>query len=169
MTEAYLTSDSDTQGEDWRVAILAFDKKGFTYGSRLSHDWMFEAFGIERPKEQTTVNKAKKSQTRYMASVAQFKRYLLQERLMAMCSVYGFGFEIIKPEEQTKWAEQEFVQAIRREFNRAQERLVNVNHDHLTDTQVRDNAEALTRLAGKRQMIVSNRSVKQITRKDSTE
>lgn len=141
----------------WRVAIGAFDSAGFTHGSEISKSWLYEAFGIEEPKPQTSLKQAQELNLRFLASFKEFERYLLSERSMAFQTQWGKGYRIVFPTEQTEWAQTEFERAMKKTFSRAAERLVNIDHNQLTEDQSTENANALARVGSARALLTGNR------------
>ena len=143
--------------EGWRIAIKAFDDAEFQFGATIGKSWLYDAFGIPEPQPQTSLKQAQEAQLRFLACLNEFKDYLLNERSMALRTVYGVGYEIVLPEEQTEWAEDEFKREAAKVFSKAGERLLNVDHSRLTTNQTQKNADALARLAGLRALTLGKR------------
>ncbi len=140
--------------EGWRVAITAFDESDFTYGTIIPKSWFYEAFGIDEPKPQTSLKQAQADTLKHLASFENLKSYLLNERSMALRSVYGVGHEIVMPTEQTEWAETEMDREMKKAFARSSERLINIDHNQLTSQQTTENANALARLGAARALVL---------------
>lgn len=162
--EDILNPEDDDRELGWGIAITAFDESGLSYGDKIPHSWFFTAFGLKEPEPQTSMKQAQAVELKKLGYFILFRRFLLQERLMGLRSIPNFGYQIITPAEQTQYAEQELQHGMRREIAKASDLLLNVNHEHLTDKQIEQNAEALNRLAGKRAFMAGNRPKRQITR-----
>lgn len=159
--------------EGWRVAIKAFDDAGFTYGDAVKKSWLFNAFGIEEPKPQTSLKQAQEANLQFLASFQSLKSYFLNERSMALKTCHGVGHEIVKPPEQTEWADTELEREMKKAFARAAERLVNIDHSQLTTQQSRQNAESLARTGTMRALMMgqhklTDQTIKQLMNKDDT-
>lgn len=140
--------------EGWRVAIKQFDGDGFTYGSLIPKSWFFDAFGIEEPKPQTSLKQAQEANLGFLGSFKRFAGYLLNERSMALKTIWGEGYEIVTPAEQTEWAELEMNREMKKAFARAAERLINIDHAQLTAQQTEENANALARMGSARALVL---------------
>ena len=140
--------------EGWRVAITAFDEAGFTYGDTVKRSWLYDAFGLDEPKPQTSLKQAQEVSLRFLSSFKALESYLLNERSMAFKTCYGVGYEIVTPTEQTEWADAEMEREMKKAFARGASRLVNIDHSRLTTNQSKENAEALARAGTMRALML---------------
>jgi hypothetical protein len=71
---------------------------------------------------------------------------LLSDHQVALSNVKGVGYQIVRPPEQTAWAEDQGDAELKKALRKRRDRLVNVNMTSLTQDERRQNADALARL-----------------------
>jgi hypothetical protein len=141
------------QGRGWRNAIRLLLEQNLTYGHLLTHDWLFEAFEIEQPKDDTPYKEAQKLQLRFVADFERFRAELLDEYQMDAQSVTGKGYMIVHPRDQTRRAEQDFQHEFKKFGRKAAARLAGVNHSMLSARERQENADAIARMSNLRAMV----------------
>lgn len=136
----------------WREAANKFLALNAQPGFVITHAWLYDAFNIVMPRETTTLKEATKAELAYLTQVERFKESLLQEHNIALKTVYGMGYEVLHPRDQTPWAQDEGDREIKKGLRKLAARLVHVDHARLNDREKRENADALARAAGMRAM-----------------
>lgn len=134
----------------WRHALQMFRQHGFRAGELITHDWLYEAFSIQRPTSSTPKSVADRAE---LACLGQFNRLadaLLNEDKVALTTVRGLGYRVVPPGDQTGWAEAECRAGMAKVLRQSGERIRNVDLTRLTADQRRENADAQARLAALR-------------------
>lgn len=131
----------------WRQAVASFLKAAFTPGEPIPHEWFYTEFCLTQPLDCASVKDAQAAQFNYMVQVAALKQELLVTHKIALRSVHGFGYEIVRPEEQTAWAEDEVKENIRKTLRTGASRLVCLKLEDLNAEQQKENRDALARLS----------------------
>lgn len=126
----------------WKDALVNFD---FTYGDIVELDWLYEAFGLERPHEKMPYKKASEVQLEFLTNFKKLEEHLLHEMQMALRNKRSIGYEVVTPQEQTFWAEQAATSEINKSIRGMYNRQINVNRDLLTAEQKKENSDALAR------------------------
>lgn len=124
--------------------LSQFKASGFTYGSVIATEWFSQCFGIKPP---TTIPEADQAKMLYATYLGQFRTKLLVECKMALRTKAGVGQEVVHPKEQTSWAMDEAKSAITRELERARDRLAYVNANELSDSERKENTDAIAKLS----------------------
>ncbi len=153
MSDQSTNGDIVTPEKPWRIALKKFDDEDKTYGDVLPKRWLYDAFGIQMPVEQTSKKVADAAELAYLGAFQAFKEELLAERSMALKTVHRVGYKIVMPDEQTEFANTNFERQMKKAFSEAQDVLFNVNHSMLTADQSRQNTDAMTHLAGLRALM----------------
>lgn len=131
----------------WKHAVDSFLLEGFAPGSIVPHEWFYRTFGITPPKLCRSVSEAQSAQLAFLSNIEGLKRELLEEHQIALRSARGVGYEVVPPQEQTEWAEEECKEDLRKALRTSRLRLLNVQLDMLTDEQKKLNTDALARLS----------------------
>lgn len=126
-------------------AFAEFEKAGFTYGNLIQKEWFYRKFNL--PLEVRTPQEAEDVKMLYCRHLGALRTKLLCERQMALRTKDGVGQEVVKPEEQTEWAVQDFVSDIYRLTTKAADRLTHVNLAELSNEQRRENSDAVAKLS----------------------
>lgn len=133
----------------WRQAVQDFIAAGFKAGDMVSHKWLEQAFGM-KPLDATATLTAQAFQDRqfdWLQSIEAFKAELLQDHQILLSSVRGEGYRYVPPGEQTRLSTDKFEADARRVYRKAADRLKNVRAAELTESQRRENSDAIARLA----------------------
>lgn len=139
----------------WREGYKRFVSEGFTPGDEIPKEWFYNAFGIEMPAPTCPVKEADKARLEFMAAFLAMRESLLTERQVALANMRGYGYRVVTPQEQTRWAEEEGIDEVKHAVTKMGTRLVNVDLAALDGTQRKENADALARLSMMRGMIRS--------------
>lgn len=118
----------------------------FEYGDFLSKRDIYDLLGIEE-LEIGSKKDFDAHNLKVLSAIQGLKDTLLNENQMLLVSVWGKGYRILDPEEQTQHAMSDLGEEIARSRRKALSRLVNVNMSKLTDQQVNENTEAIARVA----------------------
>lgn len=136
-----------TREPAWRDAVEEFMSAGFQPGEIILHEWFYQQFGICKPEDCSDYKTAIRARLEYVAAIEGLKRELLEEYQVAIKAARGKGYEIVPPEEQTEWAEDNLKQDLRKAVATSRNRLVNIRLDELTDEQRKANLDAQARLS----------------------
>jgi hypothetical protein len=143
--------DDDTvmQYPAWREAITRLSKSNrLAPGILFTHRELYEMFIVKYPERDIPITPAElaKLELQYLNQLQGFQTALLQEHQVALANVKGEGYRIVKPSEQTPWAERQGVNEIRKAIRKLAERLTNVDFLALGAEDRKVNADALARL-----------------------
>ena len=146
--------DTVQQYPPYKDAIKKFFEHHYTYGSLIKHEWFFEAFGLPViDKGSFTKEKADKIQLQFLTNLVGFRRHLLHHHQMALASKAGVGYEVVQPQDQSKWAYNSGKRKILKALHEQTEYLTNVDFARLTAEQQRENANYLSRTSAARAMM----------------
>lgn len=137
----------------WRQALANFRQAQFPSGSLLTHDWLYENFGLVKPEPTTPLAEAGRLQLAFLSQFKTFEEALLVEHQVALQSVPGEGYRLVLSREQSRWAVREGEKDIKRAIRKMGARTSHVNLAQLTATQRQENADALVRVASLRAML----------------
>jgi hypothetical protein len=131
----------------WREGLRRFMSAGFNAGDSIEHQWFYDAFGIDMPTPETPCKDAEKAKLQWLGAFETLREHLLTEHQIALASVRGYGYRVVPPGDQTKWAEGEGMDDIKSAARKMGMRLTNVNLSVLDADRRRENADALARLS----------------------
>jgi hypothetical protein len=138
----------------WKQAVEDFLASDYAYGDTVPHGWFVDHFELEQP---TTAKQQKDFQAQLARSLAKFRMHMLKHHLMDFVNVWGEGYLVVKPGEQTSYALKDTRDTIRKAIIEGMNRLVYVNHDALTDAQRRENTDAVNKVASLQSMTAPKR------------
>lgn len=142
---------SDTPDLDlypaWREALKQWPSSGFTWGDTIPHEWFYEAFRLEPVRDEMTVKEAESIRLKFLGQFESFRRALLEEHRQDLCSVRGYGYEIVTPAEASRRATDDEMHEVRKAMRNLRRRLTFVALEQMTDEQRRENADLLARAA----------------------
>lgn len=134
--------------------MKAFEFFGFTYGSVIKKDWFMNQFGIE---PAVTVEDVERNRNIYAVLMGHLRTTLLIENKMALKSKPGYGQEVVRPMDQTRWAMDEFTTGLRKAYNKTIDRVSNIDFYELSDQEKKENTDAIAKLS-----FFAKRSVKDL-------
>lgn len=137
-------------GRGWRNAIRLFHEQKKTYGDLLSHEWLYEAFEIEKPDVNTPSGQAEKLKLQFLSEFKKFETEMLTEYQMDIRNLRSRGYEVVRPQDQTRRAEEDFQSEMKRIGRQVAGRLANVNHTKLSARERQENADAVARISNLR-------------------
>ena len=114
-------------------------------GKTFTHEWLYEAFGIEMPAPETPLKTAERAKMQYLSAFDAMREHLLTEHQIALDNIRGVGYRVVAPEEQTAWAEQDGLVDMRMSMRKMMLRMSNVDLAKLDADHRRQNADALAR------------------------
>lgn len=131
----------------WRLAVDQFLAAGFQAGDVIPHAWFYEALGIPEPKPNTPYGVAEKIELQYMGGMVRVRNALEQDHQVYLNNVKGRGYQWVPPGEQTAVAMEKWQEEVKAATRRVSRSVVNVDHAALTQEQVKENHEAMAKLA----------------------
>ena len=105
------------------------------------------------PKPDMLNSDAEKLKLQFLSAFEMLREYLHVEKQIALATIRGYGYRVIPPADQTKWAENEGMDDIKAAARKLGVRLANVDLTELKDEQRKENADALARLSMLRGMV----------------
>lgn len=124
----------------------------FEYGDIIPHDWLALHLGIEYPDKPMTIEEYRARDFDMLRKVEAFKDELLTEHKWYLISVRGIGYQVCKPQHQTKEAMHKLHRELRKSLSQAMGALVHINETALSLEDVRKNSEAKAKVAAFRTM-----------------
>lgn len=107
-------------GSDGWCSLLSEISAKFGDGNLIKHEWLKEKFGLKKLslKDFETVDDFLKAieiqQFSYMSLVDKLRWELLKEYKMYIRNIRGDGYEILRPEDQTQYGYDSFVDDIKK-------------------------------------------------------
>jgi len=138
----------------WKNAVNNFIIKGSKPGDLISKSWLMREFGIEEPK---TMSELQKAQLKFMGCMNKFQTELLEEHQIALKTVQGVGYEVVAPEDQTRFGLVAGVRAIAKAITATERTVANVKVDSLTDAQRQEHSDGLAKVANMQSMFSRRR------------
>lgn len=133
----------------WRQAVIDFFAAGFKPGDVISHDWLEEHFGLDpiEDGQALTIQAHRERQFKWLQAMEAFKTELLERYRVCLVSVFGEGYRVVPPGQQTELATEKFEAEAKRAYRKAAMRLKYVKVEELTEAQRRENVDAIARLS----------------------
>lgn len=132
---------------EWRQAVADFLAAGFSDGDVLQRDWLEQHFGMIPAKPSMKMEDFQSRQLLFLDRMDSFRRELLEKHQIYLQSVYGSGYRIVPPAEQTRVTRERFEREMKKELRRAALGLRNVQINRLTDAQRQENSDAIAKLS----------------------
>lgn len=133
----------------WKEAVKKFRAKRFEPGQIIPLDWFWDAFGESDPDKEVSLPPAeyKRRKLFFIAQLQLLQDELLEEDDMALTNVFGKGYQVVPPKEQTKFAIERAKRAIGREISKASKTLEHIRLDELTSAEKEENLQARSKIA----------------------
>lgn len=125
-------------------AIEAFFSHGFSYGSIIPNEWFRTHFGLRAPESIAEADQMRMLYSQYMGA---FRARMLIFHKMALRSKSGIGQEVVRPNEQTRWAMEDARIQVARVMRKTRDRVTHVDGGWLNDADRRENTDAINRLS----------------------
>lgn len=134
---------------EWRQAVKDFLAAGFKEGDVVSHSWLEEHFGMKKLDEDKPLLPADWSarQFEWLRNIEAFRTELLEQHQVFLSSVFGEGYRLVPPREQTVIAQERFERESKRSYRKAANTLKNVRIGELTEAERKENMDAIARIA----------------------
>ena len=130
----------------WKPALQVFLDEGHKAGDVLTHQWFLDHFQIEVP-DNLTRDEWNKWNLKFLSCFMPFREHLLKDYLVDLQPIGGESFVIVPPGEQTRSAMLELGGNYKRIHKRCGLRLRYVNKGELSQQQLQENADALSKLS----------------------
>jgi hypothetical protein len=131
----------------WKNAVAELFSGRYGYGDVVPHKVIHEALSLPKPKGKVHVSILEKWRLALMTQMEQLERHLLEKQNMCLANVYGQGYRILKPGEQTAHAIKHGHHGIKKSIRKMGKQLSFVARDQLTSDQAKENTDALNRLS----------------------
>lgn len=138
----------------WRDAVERFVAMNPGPGAIIPKKWFFDSFGIEKP---VTAEDQIRAGLEFLSSMDRFRSELLEDYMIDLIAVPGEGYKIIPPEEQTKTALDIRSRNIANEISKMARSVAFVNTAALDDSQRREQADGLAKVAALKTMFKRRR------------
>jgi hypothetical protein len=134
---------------EWRQAVRDFLAAHFREGDIVSHAWLEEHFGMTKLVEDKPLLPADWNlrQFEWLRNIESFRAELLEDHQIFLSSVFGQGYRVVPPREQTAVAQDKFEREAKRSYRKAANTLKHVRVGELTESERRENLDAIARLA----------------------
>ena len=126
-------------------AIDLFDDDDLGHGDELTHNWLKHALQIPEPR---TVKDAEQVSLIRLQRVEAFKDYLLTKRQMALKSVHGSGYYIVRPNQQARYAAETLAKGIHQATRKSVRILTWTDVNRLTAGERRRHVDTEVRIRG---------------------
>lgn len=133
----------------WKEALKNFIATGPKPGDVVRRDWLMEQFGIEKP---VTAEEQQAAQLHFLQEFLEFKNALLVEYRIDLRSVFGVGFEVIPPSEQTRHAIETGTKRIGREIGRMARSIIYTNTAALNEAEMKERTDGLAKVSAMQSM-----------------
>jgi hypothetical protein len=142
-------SDSTTMLPEWRQAVKDFLAAGFKEGDIIPHAWLGQHFDMAPLDAGRPILPADWSarQFAWLRNVEAFRSELLEQHQIFLGNIIGQGYRLVPPREQTSVAQDKFERDARKSYRKAATVLKNVRLNELSDSERKENIDAITRLA----------------------
>lgn len=131
----------------WKEALELFRAENFPYGHILTHEWLYDAFQIQMPLENTPWRIAKVTQIEYMENVIRFREALQLEDLLYLETEWKVGYRIVSPSEQTARAMALASARMNKALRGAARAVGNIRTQELSEQERRENTDARAKIS----------------------
>lgn len=131
----------------WKQALDLFRTTDYTYGDMLPHSWFYEAFGVEMPSPTMPSAQAERLKLQWLTNFKPFRDALLEHHSMDLVNVFGDGYEIIHPRDQSKRAYQDALHETKKALTNAAQRIAHVNIGMLSAAERQQQADLAAKTA----------------------
>lgn len=131
----------------WKEAVSEFIREGLDApGTILSEDWKMMHFGLALPTS-AKYEDVQKFQLKMLSAFESFRETLLQTHQVHLKSIGGGAHIVLAPHEQTSNAWNTGITDIARTMRQMRTRLTHVQIESLTNTERKENTDALVRMS----------------------
>jgi hypothetical protein len=134
---------------EWRQAVKDFLAAGFKEGYVVSHAWYESHFGMEPLDEDKPLLPADWNirQFTWLQNIESFRTELLEQHQVFLSNVFGQGYRLVPPREQTAIAQEKFERDAKRSYRKAATTLKHIRAAELTEAERKENLDAIARIA----------------------
>lgn len=151
MSVQTISSEQLSKYPAWKEALERFrsalEADEFTYGSIVTHEWLFDALGLQMPDDKTPWAKAKKTQLEFVAQFIRFREAVQLEDLLYLETERSLGYKICAPSEQTQKAMERCSIEMSKALKAAARTVGNIRTQELSDQQKRENMDARAKIS----------------------
>ena len=127
----------------WRQAEVDLLAQGTTYGSIVTDEWLEKAFGL---KPATNIQQFERNKLVMLRQFSALRESLLENHKMMLRPVRGVGYTVVPSHLQTTVAQQDRAKEVKTALRKMAAELSNVNVAALSESQRKENADALAKL-----------------------
>ena len=147
----------------WLIALHRFRSMELgTPDNTVTHEWLYDALGIEHPRDETPWAIARVSQLKYADQMVKLTRALLEQDKLALASLPGTGFRVLPASKQVAWAEDQGSRDLYKTMRKWRRRTANVNMEDLNEEQRTAQRDALARVGALQSLV--RRSIREPVR-----
>lgn len=134
---------------EWRQAVKDFLAAEFKEGEIVPHAWLEQHFGMAKLDEDKPLLPVDWSarQFDWLRNIESFRAELLEQHQIFLSSVYGQGYRVVPPREQSAIAQERFERDAKRSYRKAAITLKHVRLSELTESERKENLDAIARIA----------------------
>lgn len=140
---------SVTMLPEWRQAVKDFLLSDFKCGDIIPHAWLESHFGMAPLDDSKPMLPAdwNARQFVWMGSMEAFRADLLETHQVFLSNVFGQGYRVVPPREQTSVAQDKFEREAKKSYRSAATILKCVKVSELTEPERKENIDAIAKLA----------------------
>jgi hypothetical protein len=130
----------------FRNALVEWDKRKSQIGDTVPAEWFYDMLGVQHPSATNSFELAEAARQNFMVMFHGehgFRAYLLRHRKRYLKSNYAGGYEVLDPEQQTKYAQKQRRADIHKALKGESFLLQNVDMEHLSEKKRQENSDAL--------------------------
>lgn len=134
---------------EWRQAVKDFLASEFKQGDTIPKAWLEVHFGMTELHDGKPLlpNQWNARQFEWMRNMDAFRSELLDHHRIYLENVIGHGYRIVPPREQTVAAQEKFEREAKKSYRNAANTLKNIKVNELTETERRENLDAVAKLS----------------------
>lgn len=126
----------------WKNALEVFISQGYQPGTVINKSWFMNQFYIADP---VTAEDQKNASLEFMTSIEALKAELLETHKIELVCVFGTGYKIVHPREQTRLALITRSRNISREARRMVNSIIHVDTEKLSDAERCEHTDGLAK------------------------
>lgn len=150
MDEKLIGSVTPKLFPDWKQTIHDILEQ-FTYGDFISHEWLNKSLDVCL-KGNYSYDEWNVIQLKKLTAIANIKEELLKQHEMYLHNVFGKGYQILLPNNQTGVAFCTLAKGIKKQLDKAHDGILHVNRSLLTTEEQISNTHKLGIIAQLRAM-----------------
>ena len=133
----------------WKEAVRKFRAERFAPGYIIPLEWFWDAFGEIDPDKEASMppQEYKRRKLFFIAQLQLLQDELLEQDDIALSNVFGKGYQVVPPREQTKFAIERAKRAIGREITKASKTLEHIKMEELSTAEKEENMQARSKIA----------------------